>query len=206
MISCANALPLRPRVWCFGAVFCRPLFGERRQGHFLAGHSFDGNGVNRDHVEARKKPFGRVVSCLPYFAISASQKRVWPLCPRRPVFCRTGSRFGRPDLNHIRSGRSRTPDPARRVQSRCAARARYWSGNASGAGGVYVDFAVHPEVEQRNTIGIAVLAHGCELSAETARQHFASPCSDIMRSARRSWGELMRTSVNASIESASASA
>ena len=46
---------------------------------------------------------------------------------------------------------------------------------ALGAAGVNVHFPVQPDVEQRNTIGIAVLTHGRELSAESVRQHFICP-------------------------------
>src|SRR5437764_14867591 len=46
---------------------------------------------------------------------------------------------------------------------------------ALGAAGVNVQFPVQPDVEQRNTIGIAVLTHRRELAAESALQHFVCP-------------------------------
>ena len=46
---------------------------------------------------------------------------------------------------------------------------------AAGTAGVNIHLAVDPDVEQRNTIGIAVLADSRELPAEAARQHFTDP-------------------------------
>jgi hypothetical protein len=43
---------------------------------------------------------------------------------------------------------------------------------ATGAAGMKVDFPVHPDVEQRNAVGIAIRAYGSELSAEPTFQHF----------------------------------
>src|SRR3954469_9740849 len=52
-----SLLLLRPRVRRFGSVFRRPLLGERRQSHFLAGHALDRNCVNGNHVNAREEAF-----------------------------------------------------------------------------------------------------------------------------------------------------
>src|SRR6266700_4658589 len=151
-------------------VFRRPLFGKRRQRLLLAGDALDRNGIYGDDIDAREEALGPLRLRLAVLRHQRFAEALlgWPF-------------FDDPypaEQAHAPIGESRiafkpavVEDAVLLIDLEADASIPLDVGPqmSSCTRGVQVHFAVDPEIQERDAIGEAVLAHRREASAISSR-------------------------------------